>query len=186
MLPLAAGGHRPPPASAPRRRCTCARVGAAWGGRPEGRRRRSFGTPPHHLAAASGTQWPPRRPMGQKPPIGHTPSRLPRRGVARVRAGAAEAARCRRRAPAAATPTAARWGHGGAAGAGAERHANERDAGLSSCVKDVGARGDRVGGGRSPLRSPCWSAVHSRGLRREDCARARLYGAPVVAALWCG
>jgi len=93
-------------------------VGTACGGRPDGRRRRSVGTPPPHLTAATGTQRPPRRPMGRGLPVGRTPSRLPHRGVARVRAGAAKAAHRRRRAPAAATPTAARRGHGGAAGAG--------------------------------------------------------------------
>jgi len=91
-----------------------------------------------------------------------------------MRAGAAEAARRRRCAPAAATPTAARWGHGGAAGAGAERHADEGDAGLSSGAKDVGACEDRVGGGSKPravvllVRRPlAWSAW--RKLRKGDC-----------------
>jgi len=87
----------PPPAGAPRRRWACARVGAACGARPDGHRRRSVGIPPPHLAAATGTQRPPRRPMGRGPPVGRTPSRLPHRGVARVRAGVAEAARRRRR-----------------------------------------------------------------------------------------
>ena len=112
--------------------------------------------------------------MGRGPPVGRTPSRLPHRGFARVPAGAAEAVRRRRRAPAAATPTAARWGHGGEAGAGAERHADDGDAGLSSGAKDVGARDDWVGGGSKPravvplVRRPlAWSAW--RKLRKGDC-----------------
>ena len=129
---------------------------------------------PGNFSRRAGTQRPPRRPMGQEPPVGRTPSHLPHRSFARVRAGAAEAARCRRRAPTAATPTAARWGHGGTVGAGAERHADEGDARLSSSEKVLGARGDRVGeGSESPAVAPlvrrplAWCAW--RRLRQGDC-----------------
>jgi len=102
-----------------------------------------------------------------------------------MRAGAAEAARRRRCAPAAATPTAARWGHGGAAGAGAEHHADEGDAGLSSGAKDVGARRDRVGGGVDGRRGRPAGPPSTRVVCVAETAQRRLYGAPVVAALWC-
>ena len=105
---------------------------------------------PPRVAAAVGTRRPPRQPMGQVPPVGRTPIRPPHRGAARVRAGAAVAARRLRRARADAPPTAAQSGRGGAAGAGAERHVDARDARLTSRTTWVGTSEDGMGWESTP------------------------------------
>jgi len=122
--------------------------------------------------------------MERGPRVERTPGPSPHRGAARARAVVVSAVRRRRRARAATQPTAAQSRRGGAAGAGAERHADPGDAGLASGATDVGTRGDEVGGNRCPPRSPRWSAVHARGLHgggREKAIAQRSHGGrPVV------
>ena len=70
-------------------------------------------------------------------------------------------------------------------GAGAERHADEGDAGVSTGAKVMGARGDRVGGGSKPPavaplvhRPLAWSAW--RRLREGAIVLGFRGGRPVV------
>jgi len=185
-LPLAAGGHRPRrrvrPVDAARVRASVRPVAA---------------TPTAAAAAASA----PPRPTWQRRwarsgrPAGGW-GRGPRSGAPRA-ASRTEAsrmcARARRKWPAAAAAhprprrqrrlcggTAARWAP--APSATPTRGMPGFPLAQRSWERVVTG----LGGGRSPPRSPRWSTVHSRGLRGGDCARARLYWAFVVAALWCG
>ncbi|OSX78480.1 hypothetical protein BU14_0108s0027 [Porphyra umbilicalis] len=126
-LPLAAGGPRP------RRRVRPVDAGRvrAWG--------RPVALAPTAAAAAASASprptWQRRRARSDRPvgrwgggPRSGAPRAASRTEASRVCAGAWRQ-RC---VAAAATPTAARWGHGGAPGADTERHADEGDAGLSS------------------------------------------------------
>jgi len=170
----------PPLAGAPCRRCACARVGAACGGLPDGRHRRSVGTSPTHRARSG-------RPAGL---CGGGPRSGAPRAASRTEASRVCARVQRnRRAAAAAHPRPRRRRR---LGGGTAR----RQAPAPRATPTMGMRGlplvhrtwERVrtgwGGVQSPARSSRWSAVHSRGLRGGICARAILLGSrggrPVV------
>jgi len=166
----------PPPAGVPRRRCTYVRVGAASGGRPDGRRRRSVGPPPRpawqRRWVRSG------RPVSRwgRVPRSGAPRAAPRTEAPRV---CAPAPRLRRVASAAHARTHRRRR--------LSRGAAARRALAPSATSTRGMRGlllaprgwERVntawGGGRRLPRSPRWSTVlrlwsARRRWREGDCA----------------
>jgi len=149
-LPAAAARPRPhhpvPPVDAARVRA----CGLASGGRPAGRRRRSFGPPAATHGSSGGYAAAAPLAGGAGAPVGRTPSRIPHRGASRVRAGAAVVARRRRRARADAPPTAGQSLRGGAAGAGAGRHVDAGNARLTARATWVGTIEDGLGGESTP------------------------------------
>ena len=140
-LPPTAAGRRPRRRLPPSTLRVCARGRGLW--RPS----RWPPAPQHrHPPTPRGTgnghaaALPPADGAGN--PVGRTPSRPPHRGGAHGRAGVAAAARRRRRARAAAPQTAARWGRGGEAGAGAKHHPDGGDSALAFGPAPTGTCGD--------------------------------------------
>jgi len=182
----------PPLVLAPARGCppstlrVCARVGAACGGRPDGRRRRSVG--PHPAPRGSGGGYAAAAPSANgagAPGRAHpNPSPAPRRRTC---------ARRRRGLGASPPPrTRGRAANGGSVGArrrsGRRRRAPRQRVGCGAFFRRNGRKSAwrQEGGGVEAPRGRPAGPPSTWVVCVAETAQGRFYGAPVVAALWCG